>query len=265
MLLCGIIDELEKDPNNRLSYCFCQATEARLSNATAVLRGLIYLLVDQQPLLISHVRKKHDYAGKQPFETRNAWEALSKVLAAMLHNLSLNGAILMIDTLDEFALVLTDELSLLTSQLSDLQDRVPLTKFVKMEHFLSQIAHRVLINRIKETVYYSVPGGSYPPSPLEDEFTYQLEQWHHQLPAAIQFEVDSEMPPARFPGTWSSRPGFGPATWLPSGTSAARFSPLASNALQPSPSIWSRPGQMQDDTGGRAGMGTHPAADQNHD
>ncbi|SCO87551.1 uncharacterized protein FRV6_11678 [Fusarium oxysporum] len=114
-----------------------------------------------------------------------------------------------------FESVLTDELSLLTSQLSDLQDRVPLPKFVKMEvpalqrleepnsadafchyHFLSQIAHRVLIYRIKETIYYS---GSYPPSSLEDEFTYQLEQWRHQLPAAIQFEVDSEMPPSRFP------------------------------------------------------------------
>ncbi|EXA34612.1 hypothetical protein FOVG_14035 [Fusarium oxysporum f. sp. pisi HDV247] len=73
-----------------------------------------------------------------------------------------------------FESVLTDELSLLISQLSDLQDRVPLPKFVKMEvpalqrleepnsadafchyHFLSQIAHRVLIYRIKETIYYS--------------------------------------------------------------------------------------------------------------
>ncbi|KAL6904131.1 hypothetical protein GGI43DRAFT_311637 [Trichoderma evansii] len=101
MLLCGIIDELEKDFDNRLSYFFCQATEARLSNATAVLRGLIYLLVDQQPSLISHVRKKHDHAGKQLFEDRNAWEALSKILAAMLNDPSLNGAILIIDALDE--------------------------------------------------------------------------------------------------------------------------------------------------------------------
>ncbi|KAJ4132399.1 hypothetical protein NW754_015215 [Fusarium falciforme] len=117
-----------------------------------------------------------------------------------------------------FESVLTDELSLLTSRLSDLQDRVPLPKFVKMEvsalqrfeepnqadafchyHFLSQIAHRVLINRIKETIYYSVPGGSYQSLSLEDEFTYQLEQWRHQLPAVIQFEVDSDMPPARYP------------------------------------------------------------------
>ncbi|KFA80387.1 hypothetical protein S40288_09853 [Stachybotrys chartarum IBT 40288] len=101
MLLCGIIDELEKEPGTCLSYFFCQATEARLSSATAVLRGLIYLLVDQQPSLISHVRKKHDHAGKQIFEDRNAWEALSKIFAAMLNDPSLDGAILIVDALDE--------------------------------------------------------------------------------------------------------------------------------------------------------------------
>lgn len=101
MLLCGIIDELEKEPGTCLSYFFCQATEARLSNATAVLRGLIYLIVDQQPSLISHVRKKHDHAGKQLFEDGNAWEALSKILAAMLDDPSLDGAILIVDALDE--------------------------------------------------------------------------------------------------------------------------------------------------------------------
>ncbi|KAH7180158.1 hypothetical protein DER46DRAFT_640400 [Fusarium sp. MPI-SDFR-AT-0072] len=101
MLLCGIIDELEKDPNNNLSYFFCQATEARLSNATAVLRGLVYLLVVQQPALISHMREKHGHAGKQLFEDRNAWEALSKILTAMINDSSLDGAILIIDALDE--------------------------------------------------------------------------------------------------------------------------------------------------------------------
>lgn len=94
MLLCGIIDELkEQEPGICLSYFFCQATEARLNNATAVLRGLIYLLVEQLPSLISYVRKKHDH--------NNSWEALSQILAAMLNDPSLNGAILIIDALDE--------------------------------------------------------------------------------------------------------------------------------------------------------------------
>ncbi|KAH7038980.1 hypothetical protein B0J12DRAFT_731324 [Macrophomina phaseolina] len=59
MLLCGIIDELEKSNTpGLLAYFFCQATDLRINSATAVLRGLVYLLVEQQPSLISHVREK---------------------------------------------------------------------------------------------------------------------------------------------------------------------------------------------------------------
>jgi len=46
MLLCGIVNELEKD-SGVLSCFFCQAS---INSATAVLRGLIYILVDRQRL-----------------------------------------------------------------------------------------------------------------------------------------------------------------------------------------------------------------------
>lgn len=101
MLLCAIIDELEKEPGNCVSYYFCQAADLRLNNATAVLRGLIYLLVCQQPSLISHVQGKYDLAGKQLFEDGNAWAALSRILLTMLNDRDLNDAILIIDALDE--------------------------------------------------------------------------------------------------------------------------------------------------------------------
>lgn len=47
MLLCGIIDELQSSvPQAALmSYFFCQATDSRINSATAVLRGLLYMLV----------------------------------------------------------------------------------------------------------------------------------------------------------------------------------------------------------------------------
>jgi hypothetical protein len=75
MLLCGIIDELEKAmaQTGLLSYFFCQATDLRINSATAVLRGLIYLLVDQQPSLVLHLRKSYDHAGKPLFEDANCW------------------------------------------------------------------------------------------------------------------------------------------------------------------------------------------------
>ncbi|KEY71668.1 hypothetical protein S7711_09702, partial [Stachybotrys chartarum IBT 7711] len=101
MLLCGIIDELEKESDQCLSYFFCQATDARLNNATAVLRGLIYLLVARKPSLISHVQEKYDHAGKQAFEDGNAWEALSRILISIINDPSLDGATLVIDALDE--------------------------------------------------------------------------------------------------------------------------------------------------------------------
>ncbi|QYT06072.1 hypothetical protein H0G86_012939 [Trichoderma simmonsii] len=101
MLLCGIINELDKLKAYRLSYFFCQATETGLRSATAVLRGLIYSLVIQQTSLLSHVREKYDRAGKQLFEDRNAWTALSKILKSILDDPGLKDVVLLIDALDE--------------------------------------------------------------------------------------------------------------------------------------------------------------------
>jgi hypothetical protein len=84
-----------------LSYFFCQGTDSRINNATAVLRGLIYLLVDQQPSLISHVRKKYDHAGKGLFEDVNAWWALSEIFTKILQDPNLKNTFLIIDALDE--------------------------------------------------------------------------------------------------------------------------------------------------------------------
>lgn len=103
MLLCGIINELRK-PKNRtylLSFFFCQATDSRINSATAVLRGLIYLLVAEQPSLISHVREKYDHAGRELFEDANAWVALSEIFTNMLQDPGLEETYLIIDALDE--------------------------------------------------------------------------------------------------------------------------------------------------------------------
>ena len=74
MVLCGIINELKKSmaKTDLLSYFFYQATDSRINNATAMLRGLIYLLVNQRPSLISHVKKKYDHVNKSLFKNVNA-------------------------------------------------------------------------------------------------------------------------------------------------------------------------------------------------
>jgi hypothetical protein len=112
MLLCGIIDELTKPTTHTtVSFFFCQATNVHINNATAVLRGLIYMLVKQQPLLISHLRESYDDFGKRRFEGVNALVALSKVFTSILGDPYLRSTYLIIDALDEC----TTDLSLLLS------------------------------------------------------------------------------------------------------------------------------------------------------
>jgi hypothetical protein len=73
----------------------------RHDNATAVLQGLVYMLVNQQPSLVSYIRKKYDHAGKTLFKDVNAWVALSEILTNILQDPSLNSTFLIIDALDE--------------------------------------------------------------------------------------------------------------------------------------------------------------------
>jgi hypothetical protein len=108
MLLCGIIDKLEEtasaaSTSNRclISYFFCQATDVRINNSIAVLRGLIYLLTYQEPSLLQHVRKKYDATGKELFVDTNAWYALSEIFKNILQDPSLVRTYVVIDALDE--------------------------------------------------------------------------------------------------------------------------------------------------------------------
>ncbi|KAF3402610.1 hypothetical protein DPV78_003938 [Talaromyces pinophilus] len=95
MLLCGIIDELEKESASLLSYYFCQATKVQLSDAIAVLRGLIFLLIVQQPQLISYVRTKYDIAGSKLFEGTNVWISMTEILTNMLKDPNLEDIIIL--------------------------------------------------------------------------------------------------------------------------------------------------------------------------
>ncbi|KAI0430738.1 NACHT domain-containing protein [Xylaria sp. FL1042] len=106
MLLITIVDELEKQlaqqgPSAALSYFFCQGTNKDLNNATAVLRGLVYLLGDKYLSLVSHLRKRYDNARSKLFEDMNAIFTLSEVLEDMLRDASLLRAYIVIDALDE--------------------------------------------------------------------------------------------------------------------------------------------------------------------
>ncbi|KAF2192930.1 HET-domain-containing protein [Zopfia rhizophila CBS 207.26] len=101
MLLCGVIEELKKSTPGLLSFFFCQGTDSRINSATAVLRGLIYLLINQQPSLAPHLRKRYNQAGQSVFDDANAWVALSDIFTNMIRDPDLKMTYLVVDALDE--------------------------------------------------------------------------------------------------------------------------------------------------------------------
>jgi hypothetical protein len=151
MLLCGIISELQKAASNAVivSYFFCQATDSRINSATAVLRGLLYMLVVQQPSLILHVRKKHDHASKSVFEDANAWLALEEIFMDVLHDPNLRPTYLVIDALDECVTDLPELLDFVAKQ-SSVSSRVKWIvssrNWPDIEAQLERVGHKVRLS-----------------------------------------------------------------------------------------------------------------------
>ncbi|PNP49220.1 hypothetical protein THARTR1_10022 [Trichoderma harzianum] len=115
MLLCGIVDEIKRSATqaNAITFFFCQATIPTINNHLAVLRGLIWLLVDQQPTLISHIREQYDPIGNELFEGPNAWYSLANIFRSILQDERLTMAYLIIDGLDECTTGLNELLALI--------------------------------------------------------------------------------------------------------------------------------------------------------
>ena len=121
MLLYGIINELEgpiTTIGGNLAYFFCQATDSRFNNATAVLRGLIYLLTRRQPRLLSYLPE-----NTYPSDNSVAWIILSKVLQEMLEDPNLKVTYLVINALDECVIDQPKLLSLIV-EISSVSTRV---------------------------------------------------------------------------------------------------------------------------------------------
>lgn len=104
MLLMGIIRSLEKQQDFRapgISCFFCQGTDITLNSATAALRSLVWMLVVEQPNLMSHLRKKYTDSGAAVFQDSNAFFALSEAFLSMLDDPELSPVLFVVDALDE--------------------------------------------------------------------------------------------------------------------------------------------------------------------
>jgi hypothetical protein len=121
MLLIGIINELRNEAQSVsildrgiVSYFLCQATDLRLNNALAILRGLIYLLITQQPSLVIHLQDRYEHAGSKLFDDSSAFYSLSEVFKEMLYDYQQAPVYLAIDALDECEAGLPQLLNLIT-------------------------------------------------------------------------------------------------------------------------------------------------------
>ena len=126
MLLIGIIRELSDQPAvlaPNVSHFFCQGTDKTLNTATAALRSLVWLLLVQQPHLISHLRSKHKYSGRSLFTDGNAFYSLYEAFQSMLKDPQLSPVYLIVDALDECDQGLADLVQLISTSLT-LSDKV---------------------------------------------------------------------------------------------------------------------------------------------
>jgi hypothetical protein len=117
MLLIGIIKELLQEVQSQqlesIAYFFCQATDPKLNNATNILRGLIYMLIEQQPNLISHLRRRYD-SEESFFESGNLFYSLSAVFEDLVQHSTNRTIYLLVDALDECEVELPQLLGLIT-------------------------------------------------------------------------------------------------------------------------------------------------------
>ncbi|UPK99929.1 hypothetical protein LCI18_010864 [Fusarium solani-melongenae] len=147
-----------------------------------------------------------------------------------------------------FEAVLTQELNLPPSNSLELEEHIALPKFISVEdipsfgsfrypgddpffhyHFLSQLAHRLILTRARNSLFHSSPTADYPPEPVEDELIRQLEQWRQRLPPMLQFDPKAPL------GRADSPSDILVTAWLHSRYFVARYHigrPLLHRALQ---------------------------------
>lgn len=127
MLLVGIIRQISGEyavlsPN--VSHFFCQGTTDKAHrNATDILKCLVWMLLIQQPHLISYLRTEHRQKGRPLFSDERAFVAVSRAFIRMLKDPRLSATYFIVDALDECDQGLADLLKLISTSL-ELTDKV---------------------------------------------------------------------------------------------------------------------------------------------
>ncbi|KAL3474587.1 hypothetical protein BJX99DRAFT_231274 [Aspergillus californicus] len=113
--------------------------------------------------------------------------------------------------------ILVQELHLPPSGLSRFEEVVPIPKFIGFEtlgfvparfsasddiddsffqyHFLAQVAHRIILTRIRHSLYSYSDSGTFPRPAINAECHHQLDQWRLNLPPGLRYSESSTTSP----------------------------------------------------------------------
>jgi hypothetical protein len=103
MLSIFLTEELDKIAQSQgalLTYFFCDNRDDRRNTAVAILRGLIYQLVQQRPKLLEHVVPIFK-VQKETLFSNSSFESLWRIFESMVQDPSIDSVLCVLDGLDE--------------------------------------------------------------------------------------------------------------------------------------------------------------------
>lgn len=106
LLLVGLVNNLvkhlDRTPPPSISYFFCQELHRNMNKPATVLRSLIWMLLKQQPHLITHLSTKLEISGPNLFNEKSAFHSLADVFKSVLRDPSFQETFFIVDGFDQF-------------------------------------------------------------------------------------------------------------------------------------------------------------------
>lgn len=88
------------DDKHYSTYFFCDAKDIKRNNAVAIIRGMLFQLLEQKEELIKHILPTYTIQGEQIFQ-QSAFETVWKFFVTMIHDLGSSQVTCILDGLDE--------------------------------------------------------------------------------------------------------------------------------------------------------------------
>ncbi|KAJ5740649.1 G-protein beta WD- 40 repeats containing protein [Penicillium malachiteum] len=103
MMSIGLIEELsrERDPSTVVTYFFCQNADNELNTLESLIKGLIFMLIQQRVELKETLRRRWDNKNDRFSEDVTSWRALWNILVEMLDRCRSSTIYIVVDALDE--------------------------------------------------------------------------------------------------------------------------------------------------------------------